>query len=91
MMAAGSGVCVCRGVLSVWAAKAGAARVVAVEFTDMAKHAQTVVNKNGVGHIVTVSAATTPPPPPHEQQEGGGRAEEEQWWWYRWCRARPRS
>lgn len=29
--------------------------MIAVEFTDMAKHAQNVVNKNGVGHIVTVS------------------------------------
>lgn len=42
------------GILAVWAAQAGARRVYAVEYTDMAKHARRVVEANGVGHIVTV-------------------------------------
>uniref|UniRef100_A0A7S2M309 Protein arginine N-methyltransferase domain-containing protein n=1 Tax=Skeletonema marinoi TaxID=267567 RepID=A0A7S2M309_9STRA len=42
------------GILAVWAAKAGAKRVYAVEYTDMAKHARNVVKANGVDHIVTV-------------------------------------
>ena len=43
-----------RGVLAVWSAKAGAARVLAVEYTDMAKHARTIVARNGVENIVEV-------------------------------------
>lgn len=42
------------GILAVWAAQAGAKRVYAVEYTDMARHARNVVEANGVGHIVTV-------------------------------------
>mmetsp|Transcript_2638 Transcript_2638/g.3900 ORF Transcript_2638/g.3900 Transcript_2638/m.3900 type:complete len:463 (-) Transcript_2638:3112-4500(-) len=42
------------GILAVWAAKAGAKRVYAVEYTDMAKHARKVVEANGVDHVVTV-------------------------------------
>eukprot|EP00804_Cyclotella_cryptica_P026079 CCRYP_013940-RA/>CCRYP_013940-RA protein AED:0.07 eAED:0.07 QI:171/1/1/1/1/1/3/396/500 len=42
------------GILAVWAAQAGARRVYAVEYTDMAKHARRVVEANGVAHIVTV-------------------------------------
>ena len=42
------------GILALWAAKAGAKRVYAVEYTDMAKHARNVVKANGVDHIVTV-------------------------------------
>jgi len=42
------------GVLSIWAAKAGAAKVYAVEYTDMAKHARHLVEKNGLSHIVEV-------------------------------------
>ena len=38
----------------VWAAQAGAKRVYAIEYTDMAKHARRVVAANGVDHIVTV-------------------------------------
>ena len=38
----------------VWAAQAGAKRVYAIEYTDMAKHAKRVVQANGVDHIVTV-------------------------------------
>jgi len=41
-------------VLAVWAAKAGAKRVIAVEYTDMAKHARAVVEKNGVEDVVVV-------------------------------------
>ena len=37
-----------------WAAQAGARRVYAIEYTDMAKHARRVVKANGVDHIVTV-------------------------------------
>lgn len=42
------------GILAVWAAQAGAKRVYAVEYTDMANHARNVVRANGVDHIVTV-------------------------------------
>lgn len=37
-----------------WSAKAGAAKVLAVEYTDMAKHARTIVQRNGVANIVEV-------------------------------------
>jgi len=42
------------GILAVWAAQAGARKVYAIEYTDMAKHARQVMVDNGVGHIVTV-------------------------------------
>ena len=42
------------GILAVWAAKAGAKRVYAVEYTDMAKHARNVVRANGLEDVVTV-------------------------------------
>lgn len=42
------------GILAVWAAKAGARRVYAVEYTDMAKHAERVMEANGVADVVTV-------------------------------------
>lgn len=42
------------GILAVWAAQAGARKVYAIEYTDMAKHAQKVMQANGVDHIVTV-------------------------------------
>jgi len=42
------------GILAVWAAQAGARKVYAVEYTDMAKHAEKVMVANGVGDIVTV-------------------------------------
>jgi protein arginine N-methyltransferase 1 len=42
------------GILAVWAAQAGARKVYAIEYTDMAKHAKTVMKANGVDHIVTV-------------------------------------
>lgn len=42
------------GILAVWAAQAGARRVYAVEYTDMAKHAKSVMEANGVGDVVTV-------------------------------------
>ena len=42
------------GILAVWAAQAGARRVYAIEYTDMANHARRVVQSNGVDHIVTV-------------------------------------
>lgn len=42
------------GILSVWAAQAGARKVYAIEYTDMAKHAEKVMKANGVDNIVTV-------------------------------------
>ena len=42
------------GVLAIWAAQAGAAKVYAVEFTDMANHARKLVESNGLSHIVEV-------------------------------------
>jgi len=42
------------GILAVWAAQAGARKVYAVEYTDMAKHAEKVMVANGVQDIVTV-------------------------------------
>jgi protein arginine N-methyltransferase 1 len=42
------------GILAVWAAQAGARKVYAIEYTDMAKHARQVMKANGVDHIVTV-------------------------------------
>lgn len=40
--------------LAVWSAKAGASRVLAVEYTDMAKHARAIVARNGVEGTVEV-------------------------------------
>jgi protein arginine N-methyltransferase 1 len=42
------------GVLAIWAAQAGAAKVYAVEYTDMALHARRMVEQNGVSDIVEV-------------------------------------
>lgn len=42
------------GILAVWAAQAGARKVYAIEYTNMAKHAASVMKANGVEHIVTV-------------------------------------
>jgi type I protein arginine methyltransferase len=42
------------GVLAIWSAQAGAAKVFAVEYTDMAKHAKKLVEANGLSHIVEV-------------------------------------
>lgn len=42
------------GILAVWAAQAGAKRVYAIEYTDMAKYARQVMQANQVDHIVTV-------------------------------------
>ena len=42
------------GVLAIWAAKAGAKRVFAVEATSMAVHARRLAEQNGVGHIVEI-------------------------------------
>ena len=42
------------GVLAIWAAQAGAAKVYAVEYTDMAVHARKMVEQNGVSDIVEV-------------------------------------
>jgi protein arginine N-methyltransferase 1 len=42
------------GVLSIWAAQAGAAKVYAVEYTDIAKHARNLVASNGLSDIVEV-------------------------------------
>ena len=42
------------GILSIWAAQAGAAKVYACEYTDMANHARKLVEANGLSHIVEV-------------------------------------
>lgn len=42
------------GILAVWAAQAGARKVYAIEYTDMAKHAEKVMEANGVSDIVQV-------------------------------------
>ena len=42
------------GVLSVFAARAGAARVFAVEASDLAQHTRRVVEDNGLSHVITV-------------------------------------
>jgi len=42
------------GILAAWAAQAGARKVYAVEYTDMAKHAKRVMDANGLSDIVTV-------------------------------------
>lgn len=42
------------GILSFFAAQAGATRVYAVEASSMANHAQTLVTANGLDHIIKV-------------------------------------
>jgi protein arginine N-methyltransferase 1 len=42
------------GVLSIWAAQAGAAKVYAIEYTDMAEHARNLVESNGLSGTVEV-------------------------------------
>lgn len=42
------------GILAVWAAQAGARKVYAIEYTDMANHARKVMEANGVADTVTV-------------------------------------
>ena len=46
------------GILAVWAAKAGAKKVYAIEYTDMAHNARKLVEANGVADIVTVIRGT---------------------------------
>ena len=42
------------GILSIWAAKAGAKKVYAVEYTSMAKHARMLMKHNGLDSVVEV-------------------------------------
>eukprot|EP01035_Chromulina_nebulosa_P021290 gene21290-27585_t len=42
------------GILSIWCAQAGAAKVYAVEYTDMAKHAKALVDHNGLSDVIEV-------------------------------------
>eukprot|EP01041_Mallomonas_annulata_P001188 gene1188-2312_t len=42
------------GILAMWCAQAGASKVYAVEYTDMAKHARELVKRNGLDSIITV-------------------------------------
>jgi len=46
------------GILAIWAAKAGAKKVYAIEYTDMAHNARKLVKANGVEDIVTVIQGT---------------------------------
>ena len=63
---------------TVWAAQAGAKRVYAIEYTDMAKHARRVVQANGVDHIVTViQGAVEEVVLPEEDWDGFGLALDE--------------
>mmetsp|Transcript_29217 Transcript_29217/g.87364 ORF Transcript_29217/g.87364 Transcript_29217/m.87364 type:complete len:381 (+) Transcript_29217:1458-2600(+) len=45
------------GILSIWAAQAGAARVIACEFTTMAAHAERLVAANGLADVIEVRRA----------------------------------
>lgn len=45
------------GILSIWAAQAGAARVIACEFTGMAVHAERLIAANGLAGVVEVRRA----------------------------------
>jgi len=45
------------GILAVWAAQAGAKRVYAIEYTDMARYAEKVMEANGVSDAVEVIQA----------------------------------
>ena len=42
------------GILSIWAAKAGAKKVIACEFTEMAAHARRLVKASGLDDVVDV-------------------------------------
>lgn len=42
------------GILSMFAAKAGAARVIGIECSNIAQHAQTIVKANKLDHIITI-------------------------------------
>ncbi|VEU42704.1 unnamed protein product [Pseudo-nitzschia multistriata] len=46
------------GILAVWAAKAGAKKVYAIEYTGMAENARKLAEANGVGDVVTVLRGT---------------------------------
>jgi protein arginine N-methyltransferase 1 len=46
------------GILAIWAAKAGAKKVYAIEYTDMARHARNLIKANGFDDIVTVIQGT---------------------------------
>jgi len=42
------------GILSLFAAQAGAKKVLAIEASSVAKKAQQIVEDNGFGHIITL-------------------------------------
>lgn len=42
------------GILSMFAAKAGAKKVIGIECSNIAQHAETIVNGNGFGDIITI-------------------------------------
>ncbi|OEU06928.1 S-adenosyl-L-methionine-dependent methyltransferase, partial [Fragilariopsis cylindrus CCMP1102] len=46
------------GILALWAAKAGARKVYAIEYTDMAYNARQLIKDNGYEHIITVLQGT---------------------------------
>jgi protein arginine N-methyltransferase 1 len=46
------------GILALWAAKAGARKVYAIEYTDMAYNARQLIKDNGYEHIITVIQGT---------------------------------
>lgn len=42
------------GILSLFAAQAGAKKVYAIEASNMAKHARTLIESNGFSHVIEV-------------------------------------
>ena len=42
------------GILSMFAAQAGAARVIGIECSSIVQHAQEIVKINGLSHIITI-------------------------------------
>ena len=66
------------GILAIWAAKAGAKKVYAIEYTDMAQNARKLVEANGVSDIVTVIQGTVEGIKLPLEEDGFGDAENEQ-------------
>mmetsp|Transcript_20303 Transcript_20303/g.50487 ORF Transcript_20303/g.50487 Transcript_20303/m.50487 type:complete len:490 (+) Transcript_20303:114-1583(+) len=66
------------GILAIWAAKAGAKKVYAIEYTDMAQNARKLVEANGVSDIVTVIQGTVEGIKLPLEEDGFGDVENEQ-------------
>ena len=66
------------GILAIWAAKAGAKKVYAIEYTDMAHNARRLVEANGVADIVTVIQGTVEGVTLPLKEDGFGDGDNEQ-------------